>query len=122
MQLVSMLREEGANSNGRGCGFRLPAHIETPMRDETILPTTSGHQIQPPQQVLEVRVVADGVIPSPLLLEQLDDFGDLRGVCQLVGTKRLSSSNQFSTTLIWPGACFASSSLTIRNRPSELTA
>ncbi len=38
---------------------RLPAHIEMSKRDGTILPATSGHQIHPPPQVVEARVVAE---------------------------------------------------------------
>jgi len=43
--------------------IRLPEreiHIETPMRDGTILPATHGIKFIRPQQVLEARVVADG--------------------------------------------------------------
>ncbi len=54
-----MLRLEGVKGNAK---VRLPerGHIETSMLDGTILPLWL--QIHPPQQVLEARVVADGIV------------------------------------------------------------
>ena len=49
--------------------IRLPAHIETPMRAETILPATSGLQIHPPQWVLKARVVAEWVVAHLVRVE-----------------------------------------------------